>query len=260
MREGTAQKVLVEEQSDLYSCTHSLHHYEGCSLGCLYCPTSEPVAYSNAPTLVLRELAGFSGAICIGDGQEPYPPEEQELRLTRRVLEVLAHHDISVHIITKSTLAIRDRDLFAKMNVCVSFSFASIDKKLAAILEPNAPPPQDRLDSMRRLVNEGICCGVVFMPILPYITDTPEHIEGMFKAAKDAGASFLIDSPLQLTGKEQFFAKMEEYPRLRRFLKRYQRLYKNHSVPYGKVMQDINKLCFDMSNKYGMPRRWNLSR
>ncbi|MFO7711244.1 MAG: radical SAM protein [Candidatus Woesearchaeota archaeon] len=258
MREEEAKSILVQETSDLYSCTHASKHYSGCSLGCAFCNSTEPVAYTNAPALLLKEISD-EGAIALCSGNEdPYQPGEENLRLTRRVLEVLYHHPNPVHIITRSTLVTRDMDLL--QNACVSFSFASLDKKMSAILEPSAPLPQDRLDAMKSLVKQGICCGMVFMPILPYITDTPEHIETMFNTAKEYGASFVIDSPLQLTDKEPFFQYMEQQPRLRRFLNRYQRLYKNHSVPYGKIMQNINKICFDMSKKYDIARRWNLKR
>ncbi|MFP4424804.1 MAG: radical SAM protein [Candidatus Woesearchaeota archaeon] len=258
MRKEEAKSILVPESSGLYSCTHASRHYSGCCLDCVFCNATEPVAYTNSPALLLKEIPD-EGAIALCSGnEEPYQPGEEEIRLTRRVLEVLYHHPNPIHIITKSTLVTRDIDLL--QNACVSFSFVSLDKKMSSILEPQAPLPQDRLGAMKSLVNKGICCGMVFMPILPYITDTPEHIEKMFWAAKEHGASFVIDSPLQLMNKEPFFKFMEQQPKLRRFLNRYQRLYKNHSIPYGKIMQNINKVCFDMSKKYDIARRWNLKR
>src|SRR5688500_3033751 len=59
--------------------------------------------------------------------------------------------------------------------VC-TFSFSTLDDKIARIFEPGAPPPSIRLQVVKQARDAGLWTGVAMMPILPFITDTEEHL------------------------------------------------------------------------------------
>ena len=122
--EEHAKSILSRNQSPDVPFTISLNPYRGCEHGCIYCfarPThsylglspgldfeSKIFAKVNAPELLRQELAKASHVpepIALGVNTDAYQPCERELRLTRRLLEVLqrmpapggADHEIVLH-------------------------------------------------------------------------------------------------------------------------------------------------------------------
>jgi DNA repair photolyase len=114
----------------------------------------------------------------VGDS---YQPIDKKYQLTRKTLQLLCEYRWPVHILTKSTLVERDLDIIKRINqqnrVVVSFSFSSTNDEVSAILEPNVPPPSERLKTLAAFKREGVACGMFLLPVIPYITDTPEMIE-----------------------------------------------------------------------------------
>src|SRR5262249_47443887 len=55
--------------------------------------------------------------------------------------------------------------------------------------EPGTAPPRQRLRALRMLIDAGIDTGVGIAPILPGISDRPELLADVVKAARDAGAT-----------------------------------------------------------------------
>jgi DNA repair photolyase len=82
--------------------------------------------------------------------------------------------------------------------VTVSISIATLDERLAREIEPTVAPPQKRLFAVRKLAGAGIKVNVALAPILPQITDSPESIERVVRAARDAGASAVWHNTLHL--------------------------------------------------------------
>ncbi|HEX8606167.1 MAG TPA: PA0069 family radical SAM protein, partial [Pseudoduganella sp.] len=187
----------------------SLNPYRGCEHGCIYCfarPShsylglspgldfeSKLFAKINAPELLRSELCkpGYAvEPIALGVNTDAYQPIERELRLTRRILEVLheCHHPVG--LITKSSLIERDIDLLAPMAekrlAAASITLTTLDPKIARTLEPRAASPERRLRTIRTLTEAGIPVGVSIAPIIPFVTE-PE-IEKVIEAAFDAGA------------------------------------------------------------------------
>jgi len=62
----------------------------------------------------------------------------------------------------------------------VSISVCSLDEDMAEAFEPRALPRTRRLDLIEKLRDKGVTCGAFLMPIFPYITDSEEHLEGMY--------------------------------------------------------------------------------
>ncbi|HLB79452.1 MAG TPA: PA0069 family radical SAM protein [Dongiaceae bacterium] len=215
--------IIARNQSPDVPFDRSINPYRGCEHGCVYCfarPThawlglspgldfeSRLFAKPDAPELLARELArpGYRPAvIALGTNTDPYQPIEREQRITRRILEVLAACNHPVGIVTKSALVARDIDILAPMAARrlarVYVSVTTLDRELARRLEPRAPTPARRLETMRALAAAGIPVGVMVAPVIPALTDN--EIERILEAAAAAGATsgghVLLRLPLEI--------------------------------------------------------------
>ncbi|SEC27242.1 SPL family radical SAM protein [Terriglobus roseus] len=154
----------------------------------------------------LRRLARQGRAddeIALGTATDPWQPIERRLGVTRSLLEVMARRDgLRLGIVTKSTLIERDIDLLQEIGrrstLVVHITITTPDADLARKLEPRAPRPDLRFQTVSRLRRAGIRTGILNSPLLPGITDTPEAIDAMAALAKRADASFFAGMPLFL--------------------------------------------------------------
>ena len=208
--EERAKSILTRNASPDIPFGVSLNPYRGCEHGCIYCfarPTHSYLGLSpgldfesriyakiNAPELLRRELAKPSYVpepIALGVITDAYQPVERELRLTRRVLEVLNEHEHAVAAITKSSLIERDIDLLAPMarrgQALVAITVTTLDAAIARTLEPRAATPTRRLRTIRTLADAGIPVGVSIAPVIPFITEP--DLERVLEACAQAGAT-----------------------------------------------------------------------
>ncbi len=197
----------------------SINPYRGCEHGCIYCfarPShafldlspgldfeSKLFAKPDAPALLRAELGkkGYAPApIAFGTNTDPYQPIEEQWRITRGCIEVLAACDHPLTITTKSDRVTRDIDLLgpmaAKGLALVVLSITSLQPKVAMTVEPRAPTPQRRLAAVRKLADAGIPTYVSISPVIPAITDM--EIEQLLAAAADAGARSAFFLPVRL--------------------------------------------------------------
>ncbi|MBM5805280.1 MAG: radical SAM protein [Candidatus Verstraetearchaeota archaeon] len=202
-------------------------------------------AKANAPELLEKELSIRArkreyGIMCIAS-QEGYIPIEKEVKMTRRLLEIILRYRFPVHNGTKSTLILRDLDLLKEIDrsailpedlrqklgrgVIISFSFSTLDEGLAKIFETKAPTPRERLETMRECKREGFLVGANLIPVLPFLSDSDERLEEMIKAAKGYGADFVLVGSLTLygEGKELFYRMLERH--FPEFVPRYKSLF-----------------------------------
>jgi DNA repair photolyase len=199
----------------------SLNPYVGCAHRCAFCyvrafelraerPWDDRYgasvrAKSNIAAVLRRELARRSWkgeAVAIGTATDPYQPIEGRLRLTRGCLEQLAAAGNPFTLITRGPLAVRDIDVLVDASrhaeVQVSFSVPTLDDTVWRATEPATAPPRQRLRAVRRLADAGIDVGVALAPVLPGLSDRPELLAAVVRAARDAGARHLWVSPLNL--------------------------------------------------------------
>jgi DNA repair photolyase len=201
--------------------TYSINPYRGCEFGCKYCyarythefmELRDPLAFerviflkSNAPWLLEQELKHINPAdeIALGTATDPYQPIERRSQITRKILEVFAGKSgYRLGIVTKSTLIARDIDLLTAIGrrnslaVCVTITTPSAT--LARLLEPRAPRPDLRFQTVERLRQAGIKTGILCSPLLPGITDSDKAIDRMARRAAEVGASFFSANPLFL--------------------------------------------------------------
>ncbi len=157
--------------------------FVGCDHGCLYCyastmPSSAKrnetwgtyVDIRNYPNLDIPKNTGYK-SLLFSSMTDSYQNVEKDAFQTRKILEAIYESHLSVSILTKSNLVLRDLDLFKKMeSVEVGFSIALSDVD-AKIFEPNAPLPSARINALKELHNAGIKTFVFISPIFPDITD-----------------------------------------------------------------------------------------
>lgn len=141
--------------------------------------------------------------IALGTATDPWQPIERRMKITRSLLEVLARHEgLKIGMVTKSTLIQRDIDLLQQINerstLVVHITITTPDAELARKLEPRAPRPDLRFETVRKLREAGIRTGILNCPLLPGITDTAQAIDHMAALAKSVDASFLGANPLFL--------------------------------------------------------------
>ncbi|TAM53334.1 MAG: PA0069 family radical SAM protein [Paraburkholderia sp.] len=208
--EENAKSILTRNASPDIPFSVSLNPYRGCEHGCIYCfarPThsylglspgldfeSRVYAKINAPELLRRELtksAYVPEPIALGVNTDAYQPIERELRLTRRVIEVLHDFGQPFAAITKSSLIERDIDLLAPMaargQVIAAVTITTLDAEIARTLEPRAATPIRRLRTIRELSAAGIPVGVSIAPVIPFVTEP--DLERVLEACAQAGAT-----------------------------------------------------------------------
>ncbi len=192
----------------------SLNPYMGCVHRCTYCyvrayelradrPSDERYGTSirvkvNIADVLRRELARPSWqreSVAVGAATDPYQPIEGRYRLTRRCIEVFAASRNPFSLITRGPMIVRDVDVLQeaarRADVGITFSVPTLDPDIWRRTEPGTAPPRQRLRALRVLVDAGIDVGVGIAPVLPGITDTPELLEDVARAARDAGATSL---------------------------------------------------------------------
>jgi DNA repair photolyase len=233
---------------------------------------------SNAVELLekqlhLRAKKNQYGIIVLSSATDPYLQFEKDLGLTRQVLQVILKYKFPVHVITKSDLVMRDFDLLEQINhaailpselqnllkqkVFITFSFSTINDDIAKIFEPGATPPSRRLQILQSAVAKNFLSGVSMMPLLPYITDTGQHLEQMFSMFKQANAKYIFPASITLFGSSPADSKTlvlraveKHYPHL---LEKYHRFFSSSNQMPAHYQLAFNKKTKELSQKYGLP-------
>ncbi|MBQ4598261.1 MAG: radical SAM protein [Methanocorpusculum sp.] len=184
------------QAKSLLSSKNGMNIFRGCTHGCIYCDSRSlcyqmPHAFSdvavkeNAPSLLDAALSRKrkKGMIGFGSMSDPYIPAESSLRLTRQCLEIIARRGFGVSLITKSDQVLRDIDLLKEIQerakAVVSVTLTTADDALCRKIEPNVCPTSRRAEVLYALQDAGIPTVVWLCPILPYINDTKENLEGI---------------------------------------------------------------------------------
>jgi DNA repair photolyase len=254
---------------------YSANPYIGCEWGCQYCyardekynphkPERDPLVIrfkdpfseyikikENAPELLKNSLKKKPRDIIYLDN---YMPIDVKYQLTRQMLEVCLELNFPVFINEKSSLILRDLDILKKISnksyLNIGWSIITTkDDETRRIIESNAPSVESRFKTMKRLSDNKIFTGTIFMPIIPFIYDDEENIELVIKKTKNSGGQYILDGGLTLWGycKTYFYKTLEKnYPDL---IERYEKLY-NDSKIFNDYNKRIHKLVLKYCNKY----------
>ena len=256
----------------------SLNPYTGCVHRCTFCfvrafearadrpwddryGTSIRVK-SNIAEVLRRELSRRSWRrelVAIGTATDPYQPAEGRFRLTRACLEALHDARTPVHLITRGPLIVRDLDVLVRLarrtRVSITVSVPTVDLEVWRRTEPGTAPPAQRLRALSRLVDAGLDVGVGMAPILPGISDAPESLAAVVRAARDAGATGVWANLLYLRPgtREHFLANLaRDWPEL---LPRYEDLYAGRSYLGAAEVQPIRRAVDELRREYDLRDR-----
>jgi DNA repair photolyase len=230
----------------------SLNPYMGCVHRCTFCyvrafeqradrPSDERYGTSirvkvNVVEVLRKELArpswGGEG-VAVGAATDPYQPAEGKYRLTRGCIEAFAEASNPFSLITRGPMIVRDLDVLAeaarRAKVSITFSIPTLDDDVWRKTEPSTAHPRRRLRAVKELVQAGIKVGVGMAPILPGISDKPEQLREVVKAAREAGATGVWTNLLFLRPgtREHFLEHLaEDWPEQ---LEHYLQLYKGRA-------------------------------
>jgi DNA repair photolyase len=255
----------------------SLNPYMGCQHSCTFCyvraferradrPSDARYGQSirvkiNVPEVLRRELARPSWArelVAIGAATDPYQPAEGRYRLTRRCVEALAAARTPLSIVTRGPLIVRDIDVLQeaarRAEVSVHVSIPTLDPDVWQRTELGTAPPRQRLRALRLLVQAGIDADVGMAPILPGLSDRPEQLEAVVRAAREAGATGVWCNLLYLKPgtREHFLEHLSrDWPEL---LPRYERLYRGPYLAQA-VAEPIRQQVAALRERYEIADR-----
>ncbi len=199
----------------------TINPYRGCQHACTYCfarPTheyldldagrdfdSQIIVKTNVAEVLERELArpGWQHhPVALGTNTDPYQRAEGRYRLIPGIIAALAASGTPLSILTKGTLLRRDLPLLAEARehvpVDLAMSIAVFDPDLQHSVEPGTPTAAARLQTVRAVREAGFDCAVLLMPVLPFLTDTREHLDRAFRMLAEAGATSVAYSALHL--------------------------------------------------------------
>jgi len=226
-------KTLLSRVSGIdtwFGLDFGMNLYRGCQHHCIYCDSrslcygndrfdEDVLVKANAIDVLRNELRRKRkrGIIGTGSMSDPYMPAEERHRLTEGALEAIAEYGFGVHVITKSTLVLRDMALLQRISrgstAAVSLSITTIDDKLAHRVEPGAPPSSERFLALRALANAGIEARVALMPVLPFLEDSPDNVRAIVLRAKECGVRAIVaffGVTLRDRQRAHFYARLDE--------------------------------------------------
>ena len=249
----------ITRKDTLFHGNYTIDPYQHCEFGCSYCDsTFDNTIYitSNADELLNKEITTLKkGRVIIGSVHDPYQPIEEKYEITRSLLEILQQKQMPTHILTKSTLILRDIDIIKKMkDLWITFSILSTDEHIWHLFEGNTPSPLSRFETMKQLTTLAKT-GVAMIPILPFITDTQDHIETLIENAKQYQADYVVHAFLELKGnqKTSFLTIIKKhFPHL---FHQYELLYTNNIFPHEEYIMPINESIKKICLKYQLPNK-----
>ncbi|WP_280831020.1 Rv2578c family radical SAM protein [Mycolicibacterium frederiksbergense] len=258
---------------------YTVNAFRGCSHACRYCfarPTHEYldldsgtdfdtqiVVKVNVAEVLRRELRRPSWTretVALGTNTDPYQRAEGRYALMPGIIGALGDSGTPFSILTKGTLLRRDLPLIADVahhgpGASVAISLAVGDSDLQRDLEPGTPSPQARLALISAVRDAGLDCHVMVAPVLPYLTDSVEHLDTLLGEIAAAGASGATVFGLHLRGSTRgWFLQwlQRSHPEL---VLRYQRLYRRGAYLPPDYRDTLRTRVAPLLARYGLTGR-----
>ena len=193
----------------ILSAQNGMNLYRGCSHGCIYCDSRSACYHmehefedievkENALDLLETALRRKRKKCMLGMGAmtDPYVPLEMELRNVRRALELVYQYGFGVTLLTKSCRVLEDLDILKKIHettkCVVQMTLTTYDETLCRKIEPFVSTTRERFEVLKQLRDEGIPTVVWLCPLLPFINDTVENVDGILDYCIGAGVYGII--------------------------------------------------------------------
>jgi len=282
VRQELAKTAITRNQSPDVGFDRSVNPYRGCEHGCIYCFARPSHAYWDLSPGIdfetrliaktnladrleeqLQKRGYVPQPIALGINTDAYQPIEREQRLTRQALEILLRYKHPLHIITKSSLILRDLDLLTELAsqrlVSVAFSLTTLDDELKRIMEPRTAAPAARLRAMRTLHEAGVPVSVLCAPMIPMINDM--ELERLLEAACDAGARsagyVLLRLPLEIADLFEEWLQVHFPERAEHVMSliRQSRGGRNYDSRFGSRMRGEGQFAELLAQRFRLARR-----
>jgi DNA repair photolyase len=208
-----------------------------------------------------RELARRSWqheTVAIGAATDPYQPCEGRYRLTRACLEELVAAANPFGLITRGPMVLRDVDVLLegsqRAEVTVNVSIPTLDERVWRTTEPGTARPERRMDVVGRLSSAGLDVTVAMAPILPGLSDAPEQLEAVVRAARAAGAHGIWANLVYLRpGTREHFleALARDWPEQ---LARYEQLYAGKAYLPSSETEPVREHVRALARELGVGR------
>ncbi|MCI8327918.1 MAG: radical SAM protein [Lachnospiraceae bacterium] len=259
----------------ILSAKNGMNLYRGCSHGCIYCDSRskcyqmnhdfEDIEVKENAVELLEKILKHKRKKCMietGAMTDPYIPLEQELGYMRKCLELIDTYGFGINILTKSDRILRDLDLLIRIHkktkCVVQMTMTTHDEELCQIIEPNVCTTKRRHEVLKVMQEYGIPTVVWMTPILPFINDTEENLNGILDYCVDAGVrgimSFGIGMTLREGNREYFYKNLERsFPGIKeKYLAAYGNKYQIPCPNSGELTGLLRKRCKEtgmMSNE-----------
>jgi DNA repair photolyase len=199
--------------------------------------------------------------VSLGAATDPYQPAEKKYQLARQAFKLLAQYEWPASFSTKSDLVLRDLDVLKEVTnragCAVAMTLTTLDPGLQKFLEPHAVSIERRLEALRQLKTAGIPCGIHLMPIIPFVTDTEEAIEGMVKTAVEIEVDYFVYNVLILRGevvRGYYFQALKNHQK--DLFQKTIRLYGSRSYPPDDYIQGLYEKVKFYREKWGFQNHW----
>ena len=247
---------------------YGMNIYRGCSHGCIYCdsrsrcyqfthPFEDIEVKQNAPELLEKALRSKRKKCMIGTGamSDPYMHCEEQLRLTRKCLEIILKYGFGAAIQTKSDRILQDIDLLDQINravkCVVQITLTTYDDNLCRLVEPNVCNTKRRIEVLEQMKERNIPTVVWLTPVLPFINDTEENITAILNECIRVGVKGIICFDMGLTlregDREYYYAALDRhFPGLKKkYIECFGNAYELSSPNAGKLMKMFHRICSD---------------
>jgi DNA repair photolyase len=211
--EGKESKSLIHRFTVKGHKGMTINPYQGCQHRCGYCYATyqwSPEFYdriyvkSNAAEVLENQLKSWKyesvEPVMISSATDAYQPAELKYGLTKKCVKVLQKYNVPYYIFTKSKIIERDLELHRKYrdNCFLVWSITTTDEKVRRLLEPGTPSTQSMFEVIKKFADQGICCCVNIDPLIPLITDGPNHVQEIVDRSYDAGVAYVSGTLLRL--------------------------------------------------------------
>jgi len=249
------------QAKSILSANNGMNLYRGCQHGCIYCDSRSTVygmvhefediaVKENSLQLLEDALRRKRRACMIGTGSmsDPYMPLEGQLQYTRKALELIYKYGFGAALITKSNLVLRDIELLKAINqrakCVVQMTLTTYDDALCRVIEPGVCTTSERVKALRALRDAGVPTVVWLCPILPFINDTEENLNGLLEYCEQAGVKGIINFGMGLTlregNREYFYRALDRhFPGIKeKYIRAYGNSYMLES-PRGRELTEL---------------------
>lgn len=191
--------------------------------------------------------------LAIGSMSDPYIPLENNIQNVRKALILAQQYGFGFTLITKSNRVLRDLDILKKINqktkVVVQMTLTTYDEQLCKKIEPNVSTTKERFEALKILHEANIPTIVWLSPILPFINNTKENLQGILNYCIDAKVKGIICFGMGVTlreGNREYFYKQLDYlfPHMKnKYIQTYGNSYVLNSPSNEELMRLFHRIC-----------------